>query len=137
MPTARCPPRAGPATSWDDERPRQLPEAFGAAPGTRAAAVLSTGRGSLLALVGHGLGGGLRGDRVEVAPALLKGLEVLVQLVDQRLAGGDVQPRDLLVGDAVEVFHQRTQRVAVGGEEHRSEERRVGKECKRRAAAYC
>src|SRR5690625_5757925 len=54
MPTARCPPRAGPATSWDDERPRQLPEAFGAAPGTRAAAVLSTGRGSLLALVGHG-----------------------------------------------------------------------------------
>src|SRR5699024_10309646 len=111
MPTARCPPRAGPASSWDDDSPRLLPEALGPALGARAAAVLSTGGGSLLALVSHGLGSGSRGDRVEVAPALLKGLEVLVQLVDQQLAGGDVQPRDLLLGDAVEVFHQRTQRV--------------------------
>ena len=48
------------------------------------AGVSAHGRGwgvsSLLALVGDGLGGGLRGDRVEVAAALLEGLEALVEL---------------------------------------------------------
>src|SRR5690606_36671133 len=83
-------------------------------------APLRSGGGELssLALVGDGLSGGLRGDRVEVAAALLDRLEVLVELVDERLAGGDVQARDVLVGDAVEVLHQRAQRVAVGGDEH-------------------
>ena len=46
------------------------------------------------------------------------GLQVGVQLVDQRDAGRDVQAGDVGLGDAVEVLDQRAQAVAVGGDQH-------------------
>src|ERR1041385_2472779 len=55
------------------------------------------------------LGGGL-GVQVPAAPG--HRLEVLVQLVDQRDAGGDVERGDVLVADLVEVLDQCAQRVA-------------------------
>src|SRR5690606_5397321 len=64
---------------------------------------------------GRARGGGLR---VQVL-ARAHRAQVLVQLVAQRDAGGDVQPRDVLVGDLVEVLDQRPQRIAVRGHQHR------------------
>ena len=46
------------------------------------------------------------------------GLELLVELVDERDARRDVQLDDLLLADAVEVLHERAQAVAVRGDEH-------------------
>src|SRR5690606_18396984 len=63
---------------------------------------------------GSSRGGGIR---VEVARGARRA-EVVVELVDERDAGGDVEPRDVVVGDAVEVLHEGAQRVAVGGDEH-------------------
>ena len=69
------------------------------------------------ALGGHG-GDGVSGSvRVEVLPAADGRHEVGVQRVDQRDAGRDVEPGDGLVGDAVEVLHERPQRVPVRGDE--------------------
>src|SRR5262252_7387267 len=62
------------------------------------------------------LGGGLG---VQVPAALGHRLEVLVELVDQRDPGGDVEGGDVLVADLVEVLDQRAQRVAVRGEQDR------------------
>ena len=45
-------------------------------------------------------------------------LQVVVQLVDQRDAGRDVQLDDLRLGDVVEILDQRAQAVAVRGDEH-------------------
>ena len=39
-------------------------------------------------------------------------LEVLIQVVHERYTGGDVQASNHLLGDAVEVLHQRAQRVS-------------------------
>src|SRR5690606_8561610 len=46
------------------------------------------------------------------------GAQLLVQFVDQRLAGRNVQVHDIVVRDVVQVLDQRTQAVAVGGDEH-------------------
>src|SRR5690242_8317251 len=70
------------------------------------------------ALGGHRGGGFLRGLRVEVGAARDGGAQVVVELVAQRDAGGDVQARDVLVGDAVELLDERAQRVAVRGQQH-------------------
>src|SRR5690606_756205 len=88
-----------------------------ARPGAPGRAVVRAG-GASAALV-RDRGGGLRGRlRVEVAPALGDRDEVLVELVEQRDARRDVEPGDVLVGDAVEVLDERAQRVAVRGDEH-------------------
>ena len=53
-------------------------------------------------------------------PALLEGLEgLLVELVDERDAGGDVEGGDVGVGDLVEVLDDGAQRVAVRGDQDR------------------
>ena len=52
--------------------------------------------------------GPLRSDRAQV----------VVELVDQRLAGREVQLDDLLGRQAVEMLDERAQRVAVRGDEH-------------------
>ena len=44
--------------------------------------------------------------------------EVVAELVHQGLAGGDVELDDVVVGDAVELLHERPQAVAVGADEH-------------------
>ena len=49
---------------------------------------------------------------------MAQGLELGVQLVHQRNAVGDVQAHDVVVGDVVQVLHQGTDRVAVGGHHH-------------------
>src|SRR5204863_7026173 len=67
-----------------------------------------------------------RGLRVQVPAALGHRLEVLVELVDQRDAGGDVQRGDVLVADLVQVLDQRAQRVAVRGEQDRPVPAEVG-----------
>ena len=46
--------------------------------------------------------------------------QLVVQLVDERDAGRDVQGDDVLLRDAVEVLHQRSQAVAVGRDHARS-----------------
>jgi hypothetical protein len=44
--------------------------------------------------------------------------EVVVELVDDGLAGRDLEAGDVGVGDAREVLHQRAERIAVSGDEH-------------------
>src|SRR6478672_2278099 len=68
-------------------------------------------------LVGDRLRGGAGGLGVEVAAARLERAVVVAELVDQRLAGGDVEAGDVLVADAVEVLDDRAEAVAVGGEQ--------------------
>lgn len=46
------------------------------------------------------------------------GVEVLVELVHERDAGGDVEPDDVVVADLVEELDDGAQAVAVGGHEH-------------------
>ncbi|KAJ8525203.1 hypothetical protein ON010_g15912 [Phytophthora cinnamomi] len=46
------------------------------------------------------------------------GLEVLVQVVHERRARGDVEARDLVLRDVVQVLDQRAQAVAVRGNDH-------------------
>ena len=75
-----------------------------------------------LGLAAHGVGG--RPDLLDAAEVALldrerlQRPEVLAQLVDERLAGGDVELDDVVVGDAVEVLHHRPEAVAVGADEH-------------------
>ena len=76
-------------------------------------------RRGVAALVLHGLGGLRGGLRVEVAAAGLIRPESVVELVDQRDAGRDVQRGDLVVADAVQVLDQGAQRVAVRHHQHR------------------
>ena len=69
------------------------------------------------ALVGDGgLRGGYRFGVAEVV--VLDGLELVVELVDERHAGGDVELDDVLLGYAVEVFDERTEAVAVRGDDY-------------------
>src|SRR3954454_19506512 len=70
------------------------------------------------ALAGDGGRGGDGRLRVEVGTATKRRREVLVEAVEQRDPGRDVQARDLGVANAVEVLDQRSQRVAVRGDEH-------------------
>ena len=60
--------------------------------------------GLLLALVLYSLDGGCGRLRVEVTAALDQGPVVLVEFIEQGDPGGDVQPRDVLVGDTVQVM---------------------------------
>lgn len=61
------------------------------------------------------LGPPLVGDRLHRRPdrrligqvVVPDGLEIIIQLVDQRLGGGDVELDDLLLGDVVQVLDQR------------------------------
>src|SRR5690606_19029406 len=78
----------------------------------------STAMALLLALGGHRRRARLGRLGVEVARGP-GGAEVVVELVDERDTGGDVEIRDLVVGDAVEVLHEGAQRIAVRGHEHR------------------
>ena len=55
-----------------------------------------------------------------------RGTEVVAELVDERVAGGDVEVGDVVVADAVEVLHQRPQAVAMGGDEVVAPARRSG-----------
>ena len=77
-------------------------------------------------LVRHRLGRRRGGLRVEVPAAGLLRPEVGADLVDERDAGRDVQPGDLVVGDAVEVLDQRPQRVAVRDDQQRGSTRDRG-----------
>ncbi|AWY95163.1 Phosphate transport system regulatory protein PhoU [Propionibacterium freudenreichii] len=80
----------------------------------------------LLALAGDGLlSGGCR-LRVKIAATGHQRLHVIVELVEQRNAGRDVEARDGLVIDVVEVLDQRTLRIAVGGHQHRLAGLQVG-----------
>jgi hypothetical protein len=72
----------------------------------------------ILALRRHGGGACGSGLGVEVTTGAGRDV-VLVELVDQRNAGGDVEFGDVVVADALEVLHQAAQRVAVGGDENR------------------
>ena len=76
------------------------------------------------------LGGGRDGCGVAEGPVEdglgLGGPGVVVELVDERDAGGDVEAGDVVVGDAVEVLHQRPQAVAVGGHQHGAAAGQVG-----------
>ena len=49
---------------------------------------------------------------------MLDGLQILIQFVDQRNTGGDVEFGDVLFADAVEVHDQRAQAVAVGADQY-------------------
>src|SRR5215471_6357850 len=70
-----------------------------------------------LALVRHR--GHRRADRRGVAEVImLQRLQLAVELVDERLAGRDVETNDLLVGDVVEILDQRPQAVAVRSDDH-------------------
>ena len=69
-----------------------------------------------LALVGDGVHGG--GDGFLVAEVIaLDGLEVGVEFVDERDAGGDVEFQDLLLGEVVEMFDEGSEGVAVRGDD--------------------
>ena len=46
------------------------------------------------------------------------GLQVVVQLIDHRHAGGDIEFDDFLVGNVAQVFHQCAQAVAVGADQY-------------------
>src|SRR6185369_17329521 len=65
-----------------------------------------------LGCTGEGLISTLR----QVVP--LKRGEGVVQLVDDRLAGGDLEACDVGIRNAGKVLDQRPQRIAVGGDEH-------------------
>ena len=54
------------------------------------------------------------------------GPQVVVELVDQRLAGGDVELHDVVVADVVEVLDQGPKAVAVGADQHRAPGAQVG-----------
>src|SRR6185295_17778557 len=63
-----------------------------------------------------------RGRRRRLGVAEVAGrlrAQARIELVDQWDAGRDVQLEDSIFGQAVEVLHERAQRVAVGGHEHR------------------
>ena len=69
---------------------------------------------------------GKTGDRFGVARLGLGGfrtvparddVEFVVQVEDERRAGRQVQLQDLFVGDVEQVFDERAQAVAVGGDE--------------------
>src|SRR5579863_7489367 len=75
-------------------------------------------RGRLAALVPDRLGGLGGRPGVQVAAARDGGPECVVELVDQRDAGRDVQLGDRGVADAVQVLDQGAQRVAVRCYEH-------------------
>src|SRR3954447_13067814 len=65
-----------------------------------------------------GAGGG--GGRVEVFAARDRRLQVFVEAVHQGDAGGEVQVRDVVVADVVQVLHEGAKRVAVGGDQNRA-----------------
>jgi hypothetical protein len=69
-------------------------------------------------LIGHGLdrGGGSLGVEVVGRPGRVHGL--VVELITERDTGRDVERDDFLIRQPVEVLHQGTQRVAVGGHQH-------------------
>jgi sulfur carrier protein ThiS len=46
------------------------------------------------------------------------GLQVLIQLIDERNTRRDVEVSDGFVGDVVEILDQGTERIAVSGNEH-------------------
>src|SRR5699024_8837064 len=94
---------------------RFTPEGGGQGVGGRSAALVGDCRDRVL--------GGLR---VEVATTGERGLEVGVQVVDQRDAGGHVQPGDRGVVDAVQVLDDGAQRVAVRGHQHHLAGAQVG-----------
>ena len=58
-------------------------------------------------------------DRFLIAKELHRDnrFHVLVKLVDEGDAGGQVEPHDVLVGHVVQVLHYTTQRVPVGGDD--------------------
>src|SRR5215471_4373454 len=70
-----------------------------------------------LALIRHR--GHRRANRRGVAEVVMsQRLQLAVELVDERLAGWDVEIHDLLLGDVVEIFDERPQAVAMRGDDH-------------------
>src|SRR5262245_33644919 len=63
-------------------------------------------------LIGHGLRCSLNRGRVSEIE-MPDGGEVVVQFVDERNSGWDVQSNDLVTGNIIEIFHQRAQAIAV------------------------
>ena len=49
---------------------------------------------------------------------MLDRFEAVIQLVNQRNTGGDIQPDDLILGDGIQVFHQRPQRISMRRDQH-------------------
>ena len=72
----------------------------------------------LATLVGHRCGGLGGRFRVEVATAGRDRPEAVVELVDQRHTGRDVERGDVVVADPVEMLDERAERVAVRGDEN-------------------
>ncbi len=74
-------------------------------------------------------GGGGFLDFVGIAQVVVSDRgQVVFELVDERNARGNVQPDDVVVGDVVEVLHQRPETVAVGGDENAFTARDVGRD---------
>src|SRR5699024_6717589 len=55
---------------------------------------------------------------VQVGTTWVDDLSVLGDFIDQWNAGGDIQPGDIVIGDIVQVLHQRAQGVAVCCQQH-------------------
>src|SRR5690606_15600136 len=72
----------------------------------------------LASLVGDGLNSVGSSLWIQVGSAPGDWLEVVIQLIDQRNAGRDVQTSNVFIADAIQMLDQRTQRVAVGGDHH-------------------
>ena len=72
----------------------------------------------LLALVGYRRNLGF-GIRIQVGPALLNRLQILVQLVIQRNPGRNIQTRNILITDLIQVLYNCAQRVTVCGNKYR------------------
>ena len=69
-------------------------------------------RGKERRLVGHLLGSG--SDFLGIAQVVVgNGLEAIVELVNQRDAGGDIEIRNLLIRNPIQVLQQRPEAVAV------------------------
>lgn len=77
-----------------------------------------SGLGSLLALSGDSGGTGSSSLRVQVLATRLDRLEVLVQLVEQRDGGRDVDLGDLFLRQVVQHLDDGAEGVAVGSNQH-------------------
>ena len=49
---------------------------------------------------------------------MLDRAHILIQFINQRNAGGNVQPGDLFFGNIIQVFHQRAQGITMRGDDH-------------------
>ena len=58
---------------------------------------------------------------------VLEGFQIVIQFIDQRNAGGDIQSDDIRIRNIVQIFDQRPQTIAVGGDNHFFPDLRAGR----------